>query len=170
MSGERDWSFQERVEDRLKQAKELYRDRNAVYKDNFRIVGKVMQALFRRQPTLASEQDFNRWHIFELFIVKLTRYATNWHKGGHEDSIQDMIVYLSILGELDKEWIEIHKNIENPAARNNDRDVPVPIQDRIDTLKEAGKAGTASAEYVGRSLSPQSIRDANYLDRKAPGA
>lgn len=98
-------SFAERVCNTFDEAQRVYRERNAVYKDNFRIVGRIMTAMFGwKQPDLVDENDFNRWHIFELFIVKLTRYVNNWHRGGHEDSLDDMIVYLGILKELDREW------------------------------------------------------------------
>jgi hypothetical protein len=99
--------FSGKVQETLAVAGKIYSERNAVYKDNFRVVGKIMSAMFPRRsqmPMLQDETDFNRWHIFELFIVKLTRYAANWHKGGHADSIDDMIVYLGILKELDNEF------------------------------------------------------------------
>lgn len=100
-------SFAEAVHYTLSAAGKIYSERNAVYKDNFRVVGKIMSALFPKtgsMPVLQSETDFNRWHIFELFVVKLTRYGANWHKGGHQDSIDDMIVYLGMLKTLDQEF------------------------------------------------------------------
>lgn len=82
----------------------LFKQRNALYKDNFRMVGKVMRALFPDgPPKLETEDDYNRWHLFELAIVKLTRYTVHYNEGGHEDSINDLTVYMSMVAALDKE-------------------------------------------------------------------
>ena len=82
----------------------LFAQRNAVYKDNFRMVGKIMKALFPGEaPVLETEADYTRWHLFELSIVKLSRYAVNYDKGGHADSLDDMIVYLAMVAALDSE-------------------------------------------------------------------
>lgn len=42
------------------------------------------------------------FHIFNLIIIKLYRYANNWEKGGHQDSIHDMAVYCAILENIDQ--------------------------------------------------------------------
>lgn len=98
--------FAKRVLDILQGATDVYRDRNAVYKDNFRLVGKVMEALFPEgRPPLTAAAEYDRWHIFELVIVKLTRYANNFDTP-HEDSLLDMLPYLGILGGLDQELRE----------------------------------------------------------------
>jgi hypothetical protein len=62
-----------------------------------------VEALFPDGHTQHDQSAHNRWHLFELVIVKLTRYANNYDSGGHEDSVDDMIVYLSMLGQLDAE-------------------------------------------------------------------
>lgn len=80
----------------------LFAERNAVYKDNFRVVGKVMKALFPEGIELKSEEDHNKFHLFMLAIVKLTRYAINY-KEGHKDSIEDLIVYCAMVAALDHE-------------------------------------------------------------------
>lgn len=92
----------------------LFKQRNALYQDNFRMVGKVMLALFPDgPPKLETEQDYDRWHLFELGIVKLTRYAVHYNNGGHEDSVDDMIVYMSMVAALDKEYKEERAAQEN---------------------------------------------------------
>lgn len=95
--------FEKTVIAGLDEAIETYIERNAVYKDNFRNVGDLVHDLFPEGVNLRSAEDFTRWHIFELFLVKLTRYAKNYRDGGHEDSLKDMTVYLSILQALDAE-------------------------------------------------------------------
>lgn len=85
----------------LNELGKLFADRNAVYKDNYIIVGKVMQALFPDGIELKHPDDFARWHLFELMIVKLTRYAVQYRSGGHPDSLNDMINYLAMLQVID---------------------------------------------------------------------
>ena len=82
----------------------LYAERNAVYKDNFRRVGDVMVAIFPDgPPKLETTEDYCRWHLFELAIVKLTRYAVAYNAGGHIDSLDDLIVYMAMVAACDRE-------------------------------------------------------------------
>ncbi len=107
----------------LHKSADLFAERNAVYKDNFRMVGAIMKAMFPDgPPKLETEHDYNRWHLFELSIVKLTRYAINYNAGGHADSIDDQIVYLAMVAALDYEA----GNRERPPARFVD---PSPTED-----------------------------------------
>lgn len=87
----------------LEQAAKTYRQRHEVYGDNFRKVGAVMAALFPEGIALRTEDDHNRFHIFMLEVVKLTRYVENWSKGGHEDSQLDLSVYAAMLVQIDRE-------------------------------------------------------------------
>lgn len=87
--------------DFLEEGAATYRERNAVYGDNYLRVGAVMAALFPDGVTLKTADDHNRFHIFMLKVVKLSRYCVNWDKGGHEDSLLDDMVYGGILLEID---------------------------------------------------------------------
>lgn len=91
----------------LTQAADTFRERNAMYKDNALVVGKVMTALFPNGVKLESPEDFHVWHLFELLIVKLTRYTNSGLR--HEDSIHDLMVYAAMLEPL----IETHKIVIN---------------------------------------------------------
>lgn len=114
--------FQRRVLGILEESADVYKERSAVYKDNFRAVGRVMYALFPDgRPGLQFPEDYDRWHIFELLIVKLTRYSNNYDTP-HEDSLLDMLPYLGILGSLDEEHRE-----RNPAASNETPTTQTPI-------------------------------------------
>lgn len=93
----------ERADSVLEQAAKTYRERHAVYGDNYRMVGKIMAVLFPGGVKLETEADHNRFHIFMLEVVKLTRYANNWARGGHEDSQLDLSVYAAMLVEIDRE-------------------------------------------------------------------
>lgn len=76
---------------------ETYRQRNAIYGDNFKMVAPVIAALFPKgvPPDLITT---DRWHLFELMIVKLTRYTVSGLT--HVDSIHDAGVYAAMCESL----------------------------------------------------------------------
>lgn len=84
--------------DILAEMADTYRERNKVYGDNYKRVGAVMKALFPAGVQLQSEQDFNTWHLFELMVVKLTRFANSGLT--HQDSIHDLAVYAAMVESL----------------------------------------------------------------------
>jgi hypothetical protein len=90
----------------LREAADLHEERNKVYGDNYKQLGYVVEALFPNGVYLQTKDDHNRFHLFILQIVKLTRYANNWSKGGHQDSVRDLIVYSAMLEEVDAEISE----------------------------------------------------------------
>lgn len=77
---------------------ETYRERNKVYGDNYKIVGQVMAAMFPRGVGLYTPEDYNKWHLFELIVVKLTRFANS--DLSHIDSIHDAAVYCAMVESL----------------------------------------------------------------------
>lgn len=82
----------------LKKAAQTFQERNAVYKDNANNVANTMGALFPNGVVLNTPEDFNRWHLFELLIVKLTRFANSGLM--HKDSIHDAMVYAAMVESL----------------------------------------------------------------------
>lgn len=86
----------------LEEAAQTFRERNAVYGDNYRNVGVALAGLFPAGVTLRTADDWNRMHILMLGIVKLSRYANNW-TNGHADSIHDNTVYSAMLESIDAE-------------------------------------------------------------------
>lgn len=72
-----------------------YRERNAVYGDNWRCVGDVMMALYPNGVKLCTADEFNQWHLFELIVVKLTRFVNS--QLTHADSIHDIAVYAAMI-------------------------------------------------------------------------
>lgn len=71
-----------------------YKERNAVYGDNFRTVAPTIAALFPKGvPSELVTTD--RWHLFELIIVKLSRFAQS--NLTHTDSIHDAGVYAAMI-------------------------------------------------------------------------
>lgn len=86
------------VPDLLRAMAQTYEERNAVYGDNFKNVGAVMMALFPTGIVLRTEEEFNSWHLFELMVVKLTRFANS--RLSHCDSIHDAAVYAAMVESL----------------------------------------------------------------------
>mgnify|MGYP003705232801 CR=1 FL=1 len=95
-----------RPDDYLEQCADMYRLKHTMYGDNYRLVGKVMNNLFPDGITVKTVDDWNRLHLLFLSIVKITRYTNNFHNGGHDDSLLDNIVYLSMLQEIDRECLD----------------------------------------------------------------
>ena len=84
----------------LEEMAETFRERNKVYGDNYKTVGEVMVALFPKGVNLKTVDDYNIWHLFELMIVKITRFANSDIK--HKDSIHDAAVYAAMVESLIK--------------------------------------------------------------------
>ena len=84
--------------DILAEMADTYRERNKVYGDNYKRVGDVMMALFPEGVTINTKEQFNVWHLFELMVVKLTRFANSGLT--HEDSIHDLAVYAAMVESL----------------------------------------------------------------------
>lgn len=84
--------------DILAEMADTFRERNKVYGDNYKRVGDVMSALFPEGVMLVTPEDFNVWHLFELMVVKMTRFANS--SLTHEDSIHDLAVYAAMVESL----------------------------------------------------------------------
>lgn len=91
-----------RADNLLIKAAALFKERNAVYGDNYKMVGAVMAALFPNGLEVKTVDDWNRLHILLLGVVKDTRYTVNWATG-HPDSIGDRTVYSAMLDMIDRE-------------------------------------------------------------------
>lgn len=74
------------------------RSRAADYGYNAAKVAKVMQIFFPDGVKLDSEEDHEAWHLFELVIVKLTRFVNSGLR--HQDSIHDMAIYAGFVERL----------------------------------------------------------------------
>lgn len=84
----------------LRGASATYEERNKQYGDNFRNVAPVMQVLFPRGIP-AELLHSSKWHLFELKIVKLTRFANSGLT--HLDSIHDDMVYSAMIESIMRE-------------------------------------------------------------------
>lgn len=71
-----------------------FRERNAVYGDNYKMVGRLMAVLFP-QGVSAELLHSHQFHLFELKLVKLSRFAISGLT--HTDSIHDDAVYSAMI-------------------------------------------------------------------------
>jgi len=83
--------------DILIQASELFGEKNAVYGDTWKDIGKTMKSLFPNGVALETAEEFSRYASLQLCVVKIERYCVNFKKGGHLDSVKDLQVYAAIL-------------------------------------------------------------------------
>lgn len=83
--------------DLLRKAADTMDERNADYKDNWRNVPEVVKALFPEglPYDIVTQPE---WHLFELMIVKLTRFANS--DFNHQDSIHDLGVYAFMIESI----------------------------------------------------------------------
>ena len=93
------------VPDRLEALAKIYRERNAVYGDNYKHTGKVFTGLFPRGLTVTTEAEWNRLSLYVHIISKVTRYGQTMGRGekGHADSLEDIAVYSIMTRETDDE-------------------------------------------------------------------
>lgn len=89
------------VPNRLRAAADLYEQRNAVYGSDYYEHGQLMMALFPNGLALRTDQDFARYNLFKMVVAKAARYAKNFLRAGHADSLDDISVYAQMLRELD---------------------------------------------------------------------
>ena len=89
------------VPELLREAAKIYEERNKIYGDNYKRFGNVMDDVFGRSVQLRNFDDHNRFGILVQMVSKLTRYAENFDRGGHADSLDDLVVYTMMLRELD---------------------------------------------------------------------
>lgn len=75
----------------------VFRERNAEYKDNFKMVGPIMKILFP-DGVPAELLGSHQFHLFELKIVKLSRFAISGLT--HKDSILDDGVYSAMIQSI----------------------------------------------------------------------
>lgn len=81
----------------LDEMADTFRQRNAVYGDNYKMVGKLMAIFFPNgvpKEVLHSDQ----FHLFELKLVKLSRFAIS--NLTHIDSIHDDAVYSAMIESI----------------------------------------------------------------------
>lgn len=86
--------------DILEDMAKTFRERNALYGNNYHHFGEMMVALFPRPLTISTEEEWNRLALLLQVQIKVSRYAQQFPTGGHQDSAHDAGVYSAMLEEL----------------------------------------------------------------------
>lgn len=89
------------VENRLKNAGKIFAKKEIEYGSIWKNHGKLIRVLFPRGVSAPDELSIARYSIVNMIAAKLARYCNNFEKGGHQDSLDDIIVYAAMLLELD---------------------------------------------------------------------
>lgn len=92
------------VPEMLREAADVYEERSAAYGDNYKRFGAIMMLLFPDGIDLSKAEAMCRFGIFVQVVSKVTRYAENFKRNGHPDSLIDISVYSQMLRELDAEY------------------------------------------------------------------
>lgn len=87
-----------RAPDLLDKMAATFRERNAVYKDNWITCGQVFQILFPDGVKIETQAQHEMFGILYQIVGKLTRFAGSGCT--HADSIHDLAVYSAIAEHL----------------------------------------------------------------------
>lgn len=90
------------VPELLREAASLYEERNELYKNNYKMIGGIYEILFPDGIELTNAPEFNRFGLLVQVVGKLLRYTYNYDNPD-PDHLKDMIVYATMLHELDRE-------------------------------------------------------------------
>lgn len=86
----------------LEEKANLFSERAAVYGDNYKRHGAIVAQLMATQSLDPTDVDaMNRFGVLTQIVSKITRYAENFNRGGHDDSLDDIAVYAMMLKQLD---------------------------------------------------------------------
>lgn len=90
------------VPERLRDAAKLFEERNKAYGGNYKNFGSVMSAMYPHGLEIRTAEEWTRLILQVHRVTKETRYATNFARGGHGDSLDDMAVYAIMAAETDE--------------------------------------------------------------------
>ena len=93
-------------EDFLHNAADILTQKRDEYpRNNWEMVVKCLDAMFPEGIEIKGAADMSRFHILGYVVAKTCRYACNFDRGGHADSMDDCISYSAILRHLDENGI-----------------------------------------------------------------
>lgn len=91
----------------MRNSADVQESRDIEYGSAYKRHGPAIAPLFPDGVILSTPADHTRFAILTLLFGKLTRYCGNFERGGHEDSLTDMIAYTAMLKEVDEEEREV---------------------------------------------------------------
>jgi len=81
----------------------LFAAKNRVYGNKYLgATGRFLAGLFSNGLLVEGEEDWGRLYLLMHILTKIDRYATNFKRGGHSDSLDDIAVYAMMLREYDE--------------------------------------------------------------------
>ena len=89
------------VDERLVAAAALFKERNAVYGNEFVTYGATLHSMFPDGITINTPELWQRVYGIILMQMKLRRYAVNTARDGHADSMEDLSVYAQMTAYTD---------------------------------------------------------------------
>ncbi|NBQ49091.1 MAG: hypothetical protein EBV86_01260 [Marivivens sp.] len=87
-----------RADEVMREMLETFEQRGALYKDNYLLIGQVLEVIFPDGVQLLTQGDHNRYHLFIQCLNKLLRLAMT--DLSHQDSAHDLAVYAAMLEGL----------------------------------------------------------------------
>ncbi len=81
----------------LREMAVVFEQRNAVYKDNYKLAGAALDALFPE----GMPKDQETMHLISLLVVKISRYINSGQSS--EDSMVDAGAYCAMLADITKQ-------------------------------------------------------------------
>jgi hypothetical protein len=100
---------------RLHALADLHDRKAAEYGATWRMYGEFFMSAFPDGMRIESAEDANRAALFFHIGDKFIRYATNFNRGGHADSLDDLAVYAQMLRTLDAEIKARKETVETKA-------------------------------------------------------
>ena len=98
----------------MRMSADVQESRDAEYGSAYKRHGPAIAPLFPEGIQLLTPEDHTRFAILTLLFGKLTRYCGSFNRGGHEDSLTDLIAYTAMLKEVDQEARERKEQVSVP--------------------------------------------------------
>jgi hypothetical protein len=167
MSDTYDWRATRDVPQRLRDAAELFEERNAQYGNNYMTMGEVMNAMYPDGLVIQGAEAWLRLMLQVHRITKETRYACNFHRGGHQDSLEDISVYAQMAAEVDDqrriELAQEEARLKQEVAEHLtevERDLGYPMssaeQDQV-TIQEGDKTRLHTHFYMPVGVNAEAV-------------
>lgn len=114
----------------MRMSADVQESRDAEYGSAYKRHGPAIMGLFPEGVQLTTADDHSRFAILTLMFGKLTRYCGSFSRGGHEDSLTDLIAYTAMLKEVDQEARERQEQDSVPDCDDPSKFVYVSTEEQ----------------------------------------